>query len=146
MHDPISRSLLMRSDKFVWTRGVLAVLGAWVVVATLLWSPATATTINGVAIGALIAVAAVFALRPVDVILAVWLFASTFFVPHNDALVVSNMIAALAVLFIALPPNLSRRVVRQEWPDVAATEEHEVLAPPVDLVDDGRRTERGTMW
>jgi hypothetical protein len=128
---------------------VTAVLGAWIVVATLVWSPATATTINGVVIGALIVAASVFALRAVDVILAAWLFVATWILPHTEPLLMSDILTSLGIVLVAVAFRMSQRrmTVVTEWPDIPATREHEpFIAMPGDLVNDRSHEGRGTMW
>lgn len=141
----------MTPNQQAWPRWAHMILGAWVVGSTLMWSPATATTINGCAIGALIVGAAVLAMyapqaRALNAILAVWLFASTLFLPTVSALFVSNLLTAIGVLVLT-PVRGVRRVMIDEWPDIPAARGHEPFIPVVrDLVDDGRHEGRGTMW
>jgi hypothetical protein len=139
----------MKVATTAWPRWVNAILGAWVVVSTLLWSPATSTTINGVVIGALIVAASVFALRAVDAIFAVWLFVATWILPHSEALLLSDILTSLSIILVAVAFRMSqkRMAVVTEWPDIPTTHEHEpFVAMPGDLVDDRSHEGRGTMW
>jgi len=143
----------MRPEFSRWPRSVNIVLGAWVVVSTVLWSASTAASVNGVVLGAMIAAVGLLALfaqqaRAVNVILAVWLFASAWFIPGTTSyLFVSHLLTALAVLCVAAMPRGEHLEADQEWPDIPATGDHEpfLVAPPVDRAEE-RTSGRGTMW
>lgn len=141
----------MTANQQPWPRWVHMILGAWVLVSTLIWSPAVSTTINGCAIGALLVGAAVLELyapqvRALNAILAVWLFASTMFLPAGSALFVSNLVTAIVVLVLT-PLRGDRRTFVDEWPEIPARVGHNpFVAEPRDLISDGREAERGTIW
>lgn len=141
----------MRRTNTAWFRWAALVAGAWVVVATLLWSVAASTTVNGCAIGALLVGAGVLArysalARSLTVILALWLIVSTLVLPAIDVLYMSNLLTGAIVLGLAIMPRKHEEVIH-EWPDIPAPPDHEpIILVPRDVASEGSHSGRGTMW
>lgn len=145
------RERFMRRTNRAWFAWAALVAGAWVVVATLLWSLAVPTTVNGCAIGGLLIGAGVLArytalARSLTVILALWLIVSTLVLPAVDALYVSNLLTGAVVLGLAIAPRKRAEAVL-EWPDIPAPPDHEpIVLVPRDVASEGSHAGRGTMW
>lgn len=107
--------VLERHEHGVVRAGVVMLLGAWLVITPFLWPHAHATAVNAWLTGALLGAGAICALyvpavKFVDALLAIWLLASAFLLPHvSVATIWNDALVAVAVLVSSLLPHRGAR-------------------------------------
>jgi hypothetical protein len=120
----------MRSLRFAagprWPRYVAAIAGAWLIVSAYAWPHASIAATNTAILGGLIAASAIVSLfvpgvHVVTALLAVWLFGSTFAMPHlTPGTLVNNLVVAVVVFLASLVPNRTIRSAGDtrptQWP------------------------------
>ena len=94
-----------------WPRWVNLLIGLWLIVSAFAWPHTAGAQTNTWILGALIAIASVWAVympgaRFLNTIFAIWLFFATLVIYHvSSATVWNNLIAAVIVFVLSLIPN-----------------------------------------
>ena len=94
-----------------WPRWINFLIGVWLFISAWVWPHTVAAQTNTWIVGALIAIAAIWAMfappvRLVNTILAIWLFFSTLFIYHTSAATLwNNLIVAVVVFALSLIPS-----------------------------------------
>lgn len=107
---PEPRPLNAAREPDPWARWMNLALGAWLVVSAFFWQQSQASVINTVLVGIAIGAVAVASMvrepiRVLQVILAPWLFVSTFAFTTASSARWNNAVVAFAVLLFALVPG-----------------------------------------
>ena len=94
-----------------WPRWVNFLIGIWLIISAFAWPHAAGARANTWILGALIAIASLWAVftpgaRFLNTIFAIWLFFATLVIYHaSSATVWNNVIAAVVVFVLSLIPN-----------------------------------------
>ena len=95
----------------MWPRWLNLLAGVWLFISAFVWPHTAAAQANTWIVGALIAIASIWAMfapsvRIVNTILAIWLFFSTLFIYHTSVGTVwNNLILAVVVFVLSLIPS-----------------------------------------
>jgi hypothetical protein len=94
-----------------WPRGVNLLIGIWLIISAFAWPHSAGARAHTWILGALIAIASIWAMfmpgaRFLNTIFAIWLFFATLVVYHaSGATVWNNLIAAVVVFVLSLIPT-----------------------------------------
>ncbi|HEX3474601.1 MAG TPA: hypothetical protein VHT91_06140 [Kofleriaceae bacterium] len=104
-----TRTSLTAQD--AWPRWVNFLIGIWLIISAFAWPHTAGARANTWILGALIAIASIWAVftpgaRFLNTIFAIWLFFATLVIYHaSSATVWNNMIAAVIVFVLSLIPS-----------------------------------------
>lgn len=106
-----NRSRMSLPTYDAWPRWVNLLIGIWLIISAFAWYHTAGAQTNTWIVGALIAIASIWAMfapsaRFLNTIFAIWLFFATLVIHHGStATVWNNLIAAVVVFVLSLIPS-----------------------------------------